>query len=351
MEDGLFSPHTAPDKEDLQGAYVFPGLIDIHFHGCRGADFADIDASGLRRIAAFLLESGTTSFSIASISMPEEDLKRSYCEARRFAELAPRDCAQLLGITMEGPFFSRAKRGAHDSAHLRPPDAGLVLRLDQYAGGLVKIVCVAPELEGAPEMIQALRSRYRIALAHTNADYDTAARAFDCGAVHLTHLFNAMPPIGHRSPGVIPAAAERENVMVELICDGVHVHPSAVRLAFRLFGAQRICLITDAISPCGMPDGEYTLGNQTVTLRDGRITLPDGTLAGSGSTMLSCVRSAVQFGIPLEDAVRCASWNPAVALGVQHIVGSIAPGKRADCIVCDEQLHIKRVYRAGERVL
>ena len=245
----------------LDGALVIPGLVDIHVHGCAGADFSDGDYAGLVRMARYLARRGVTSFAPASMTLPYDALDKAFHAAARLHREGLADGARLMGIQMEGPFLSREKRGSQNPAYLRLPDWDRFLRLYDAAEGLLRIVDVAPELPGAVEFTRRASEKCRVSVAHTAAGYDQAAAVFDAGATHLTHLFNAMSGIHHRHPGPIGAASERENVTAELICDGIHVHPSAVRMAFRLFPG-RICLISDALRCCGMADGSYSLGGQ-----------------------------------------------------------------------------------------
>jgi N-acetylglucosamine-6-phosphate deacetylase len=350
VEDGFFteinerSGAAPPEGYDV----VVPGLVDIHLHGNSGVDFSDGDYDGLVTIARYLALSGTTSFSATSLTLPEAALEKAYRNAARLKRKEPAGCASLRGITMEGPFFSEEKKGAHEARYLRQPDISMLERLQSAADGLIRISCVAPELPGAAEYVRgATKMGIVAAAAHTNAHYDEAAAGFDLGITHLTHLFNAMPPLLHREPGVIGTAAERPGVTAELIGDGIHVHPSAVRAAFKLFGAERICLISDAIPAAGLPEGGIsTLGGQQVTLRNGRATLADGTIAGSAATLLECVRRVIGMGIPAEDALRCATVNPARVLGA-HDIGLIAVGKRADFLILDADYKQKNVYISG----
>ena len=251
---------------------------------------------------------------------------------------------------MEGPFFSEKKKGAQNGAYLRLPDFDAFRKLFEDCGGLVRIVDVAPELEGACDFIRKASRLCTVSIAHTDADYDAAAAGIAAGVTHLTHLYNAMPAIHHRKPGVIAAAAEAEAVSAELISDGQHVHPASVRLAFRIFGAARMVLISDSLRCCGMPDGEYELGGQQVFLKDGIARLADGTIAGSATNLYDCMLRAISFGIPREDAVRAATYNPARQLGVLDEVGSIRDGKVADFVLCDAELDRKAVYRAGNEL-
>ena len=352
VENGRFAAIGEQDAgEDLGGAYVLPGLVDIHTHGNSGADFSDADGEGLRRMAQYLARHGVTSFCPTSMTLPEEALAAAFATARRFVQAPPPCAARLLGIHMEGPFFSAEKCGAQNPAHLRLPDAPMFARLQQAANGLIRIACVAPELPGALPFIREIAAEgIAVSVAHTEADYDAASAAFDAGASHVTHLYNAMPPLLHRAPGVIGAAAEREQVTAELIVDGIHVHPSAVRAAFRLFGPGRICLISDALSACGMPDGDYTLGGQAIRVRGARATLLDGTLAGSAATLFGCMKNAVRFGVPPEEAVRAASHTPARVIGAAGEVGVIREGLAADLLLCSMDWELRAVYAGGQLI-
>lgn len=329
---------------------LLPGLIDVHLHGNQGMDFSDGSVSQYEQMARYLAKNGTTGFSATTMTLPPSVIEKALRAAASFAQSTPQDAARLLGITMEGPFFSAAKKGAQNADYLLPPDAALLPRLQEAAGGLLRIVCVAPELPGAEEFIEAAKNAgYRVSVAHTAADYGTAAAAFDKGACHLTHTFNAMPALLHRAPGVIGAAAEREHVTAELIGDGLHVHPSAVRAAFKLFPG-RICLVSDAIPPAGAENGIYSLGEQPVTVKDGRATLADGTLAGSTATLFACLKNCIRFGIREEEAVLAATLTPAKALGAEKECGAIAPGLRADLLLCSPEYELEAVYLAGSPI-
>lgn len=352
VENGRFA-HVLEDvpgpAEDLDGALVIPGLVDIHVHGCAGADFSDGDYAGLVRMARYLARRGVTSFAPASMTLPYDALDKAFHAAARLRREGLADGARLMGIQMEGPFLSREKRGSQNPAYLRLPDWDRFLRLYDAAEGLLRIVDVAPELPGAVEFTRRASEKCRVSVAHTAAGYDQAAAVFDAGATHLTHLFNAMSGIHHRHPGPIGAASERENVTAELICDGIHVHPSAVRMAFRLFPG-RICLISDALRCCGMADGSYSLGGQEILLSGGVARLTGGAIAGSAADLYQCMRRAVSFGIPRERAVWAATALPARVIGRESETGAIADGRAADFVICGGELEPEAVYLGGKRL-
>lgn len=352
VENGRFA-HVLEDvpgpAEDLDGALVIPGLVDIHVHGCAGADFSDGDYAGLVRMARYLARRGVTSFAPASMTLPYDALDKAFHAAARLRREGLADGARLMGIQMEGPFLSREKRGSQNPAYLRLPDWDRFLRLYDAAEGLLRIVDVAPELPGAVEFTRRASEKCRVSVAHTAAGYDQAAAVFDAGATHLTHLFNAMSGIHHRHPGPIGAASERENVTAELICDGIHVHPSAVRMTFRLFPG-RICLISDALRCCGMADGSYSLGGQEILLSGGVARLTGGAIAGSAADLYQCMRRAVSFGIPREQAVWAATALPARVIGRESETGAIADGRAADFVICGGELEPEAVYLGGKRL-
>lgn len=334
---------------DLQGNLVIPGLIDVHFHGNYGVDFSEGDDEGLITIARYLAQNGITSFSPASLTLPPETLFKAYGTALQFYKEHPEGTAALRGITMEGPFFSMEKRGAQAPEYLLNPDAKLFSELQEAAEGLIRIACVAPELPGALEFIKEVSKNCTVSIAHTTASYEQTKKAIQAGATHLTHLYNAMPPLHHREPGVIGAAAEDRRVMAELICDGIHVHESMVRAAFQLFKGERIILVSDSLSACGMPEGEYQMGGATLQIKGGVAYLSDGkTIAGSITNLFQCMRNAISFGIPAEDAIRAATINPAQAIGAEMEVGSISKGKWADFLVCDSSYNLLAVYIKGK---
>ena len=352
VEDGKFCDVLLEkeDAVDLEGAYVIPGLIDVHNHGNSNADFSDGSYEGDVRMARYLASVGVTSFAPATMTLPYEVIAGALAAGLKLQKEPIEGCARLLGVQMEGPFFSEKKKGAQNGEYLRLPDFEAFKDLYDGSEGLISIVDLAPELEGSVEFVERARELCTVSIAHTDSDYDHAKAAIDAGVTHLTHLYNAMPPIHHRKPGVIGAASESEAVSAELICDGIHVHPSSVRMAFKLFGAERMVLISDALRCCGMPDGEYELGGQQVFLAENVARLVDGTIAGSATNLYDCMRNAVRFGIPKEDAVRAATWNPARQIHALDRVGSIANGKLADFVICGADLARKSVWLGGKKV-
>lgn len=367
QEEGFFSPgtvyicqdrivsekdyHAASGEEtvtDAANGYVIPGLTDIHFHGCMGSDCCDGTTEAFQTIAEYELSQGITSITPATMTMPEEVLSEICRAASGFS------CdggADFCGLYMEGPFISAEKKGAQNEAYIRPADTGMLHRLQDISGGKIRTVVVAPETEGALEFIQENSGSINISLAHTTADYDTAKTALSRGASQLTHMYNAMPPFSHRAPGPIGAAAENEHCMAELICDGIHVHPSVVRASLKLFGDDRIIFISDSMRAAGMENGEYDLGGQTVIVKGNLAVLKDGTIAGSVTNLMDCMRTAVKsMGIPLTSAVKCAAANPVKAIGLWEDYGSLTPGKYANIVILNESLALEHVIHKGKSV-
>ena len=331
---------------DATGCSVVPGFIDLHFHGCKGHDFCEGTAEALHTLAAWEASCGITAICPATMTFPEDVLGPVMDAAYAFEPAAGE--AALVGINMEGPFISPNKVGAQNPAYVIPCDQELFERLQQRAGGLVMIVDVAPEEPGALDFIERVSGQVRVSLAHTCADYETASRAYEAGARQATHLCNAMPPLLHRAPGVIAAAYDCPEATVELICDGVHVHPAIVRVVFGLFGDDRVIMISDTMEAAGLSDGEYELGGQAVIVQGNKATLHDGTIAGGVTNIALCLQKAVRdMGIPLESALKAVTINPARALGIDGARGSLTAGKVADVVILDADLNVRDVVVRG----
>ena len=338
---------------DGEGAYAIPGLIDLHFHGCVGADVCDGTPEELEQILR----------NAAAYKRAQDEHRAANAAAGQSVQRAEQKAdgmpegklefpeADLLGLNMEGPFISPVKKGAQDEKNIVPCNVEIAKRFLKASEGLVKFIGIAPEESSeAVAFIQEMKDSVDISLAHTNADYDTAMAAFAAGANHAVHLYNAMPAFTHRAPGVIGAVADSRHVMVELICDNVHIHPAVVRATFAMMGADRMVLISDSMRATGMPDGTYTLGGLDVSVNGNRATLVDGgALAGSVTNLMDCMRTVVKvMQIPLETAVACATANPARCLGVYDTYGSISEGKKADIVLLDEDLELKMVIKDGQ---
>ena len=318
-------PQTEDEVLDGKGMYAIPGLIDLHFHGCKGDDFCDGSRDAIARIAEYEASVGVTAIAPATMTLPVEELEQILRVAAEYKK-GPHSKkeADFVGINMEGPFISPAKKGAQDERNIIPCDVKVCERFLEVSEGLVKFMGIAPEeSENAVSFIEAVKDKVNVSLAHTNADYDTAMAAFNAGADHAVHLYNAMPAFTHRAPGVIGAVYDSKHVMAEIICDGVHIHPAAVRATFEMMGEDRMILISDSMRAAGMPDGSYTLGGLDVNVVGNRATLAsDGAIAGSVTNLMDCMKTAVKtMNIPLETAVACATINPAKSLGIDAEYG------------------------------
>ena len=341
IEEGRFAENEgAGDGIELdgEGCYAIPGLIDLHFHGCKGYDFCDGNLEAIQEIAKYEASVGVTAIAPATMTLPVEELERILATAAEYRRTL-HEGADLVGINMEGPFISEEKKGAQDARNIIHCDAEVCRRFPECN----------PE---AVDFIREMKGDVQSSLAHTNADYDSAMAAFQAGASHAVHLYNAMPPFTHRAPGVVGAVADNPQVDAEIICDGVHIHPAAVRATFQMLGADRMILISDSMRATGMPDGQYTLGGLDVAVAGNRATLvSDGALAGSVTNLMDCMRTAVkEMQVPLEIAVACATMNPAKSLGIYDQYGSITPGKKADLVLLDENLELKAVFKDGIRL-
>jgi len=359
MNDGVFRNASVEFDEKIQSIdvikaagsdaehYLIPGLIDIHTHGALGGDHSFGSSEGLRKMASFYAENGTTSFLATTLTAPIETLENAMQAVAKHER--SEDSARLIGVNLEGPFFSYEKRGAHPAELLRPPDIATFERLFKLSGESIKLACVSPELDGAMEFIREVSKVSHVSVAHSAADYDTATQAFDNGATHVTHLFNGMSPFLHREPGIVGAARDA-NAFVEVICDGYHLHPAVVRATFAMF-PRRACLISDSLGCTGLPDGNYESAGLPIIVKNGNAKLADGkSIAGSTITQLQGIRNAVSLGIPLSEAVAAASIHPVQAIGMDGQIGSLIPGAYADMLLLDKKLRLQKVYISGKEI-
>jgi N-acetylglucosamine-6-phosphate deacetylase len=321
-------------------AWVLPGFVDIHVHGGGGGAFTTGEVDQARTAAAFHARHGTTTMLASLVSAPADRLRKAVAGLRPLV-----DAGRLAGIHLEGPYLSKARRGAHDPAHLRDPDPTELDALLDLGG--VRMVTLAPERPGALDAIRRLRDRGVIAaVGHTDATYEQTLAAIEAGASVATHLGNAMRPVHHRDPGPIVALLDADGVVCEQVADGIHLHEGMLRHVVRVAGPDRVALVTDAVAAAGMPDGRYELGGRAVTVADGVARLTRGAaLAGSTGTMAGAVRHAVHSGIDIVDVARMAATTPARVLGLDAEVGAVAAGRRADLVLLDEDLNVLDVLR------
>lgn len=316
---------------DFGGAKIYPGLIDTHSHGTNGDDTME---GNLEAMADWELSHGVTTWYPTTMTMGETDIIAATSQNINFGH-----GANIPGFHMEGPFINKKFKGAQDEAFIIPPSMELFNKCKN-----IKKVTIAPEIEGSEEFVKECPAV--VSIGHTEADYDTCMRFFAAGAKSLTHTYNVMPGIHHRAPGPIGAGSDSEGVYAELICDGKHVHPSAVKMLIKIFGVDRITLVSDSMKATGLPDGQYTFGGQIMIVKDATARTEGGNLAGSTTSLFDCVRSAISFGISEEDAVKMASENPARLMGLNK--GKIEVGYDADFIIVDEDFNLIKAIARGE---
>lgn len=343
------APHLDGDEAvDCTGKLLLPGLIDLHSHGCIGYDFSTASAEEIGQMLRWYAAHGVTAVAATTITMGVDAYRRAVATIGCAADEATSG-SHLLGINLEGPFLGKQKKGAHDPQYLIPPQDALFEELDALSGNRILLIDIDPELPGAMEFIRRYSDKKVLSLAHTTCGYETANRAVDCGATHVTHLFNGMNDLGHREPGIVGMVLERD-VHAELICDGVHIHPAVLRMMFRLC-PEKLVLISDSMCACGLQDGSYELGGLPVTVRGRKATLADGTLAGSVTSVFDGMRNLVRFGIPIEQAVLSATLIPAKAIHMDDRFGCIEVGRMADFLLTSPDLELESVYLRGERTV
>ncbi len=341
-------PESGEDL-DLKGCIIAPGFVDIHIHGCAGFDTCDATPEAISAIAGQLASKGVTSFCPTTMTVAPQDIEKALLNIKNCMENPPQG-AKILGVNMEGPYISVKRKGGQRADFVKSCDFKEFKRYFELSGGIIKIVDIAPECDGADEFIEGAKKLCRVSIAHTEADYETAKAAFNKGITQVTHLYNAMPGFSHREPGTVGAVFEDERVMAELICDGFHIHPAALRLAFRILGENRAIIVSDSMRAAGLKDGTYELGGQAVNVKNGQARLADGTIAGSTTNIYEEVKNLVSYGIPLRQVIKAATVNPAKAIGEDGIIGSIEPEKSADFVVLDSELNLRLVISRGKIV-
>lgn len=340
---------SSEDGLDLTGLVVMPGLIDMHIHGCGGSDTGDATPEALETMSQTLVKNGVTSFCPASMTLSFEELTKIFANIDAMKDKV--GGAYIHGANMEGPYIAMSKKGAQNPLYVRNPDKEEFKKLYEGCNGAIRVVDIAPECDGGDEFIKEIQPICPVSIAHTDAGYDDAVHAIELGVRHITHLFNAQSGLHHRKPGVVGAAFDvgRANgVRAELICDGFHIHPATLRIAFREMGEDGTVIISDSMKAAGCPDGDYDLGGQPVYVRDGKALLADGTIAASTSNVYKELKNVISFGIPEKQAVKSATINPAKAIRVSDKTGSIEEGKLADILVVDKDYNIKLVIVKGE---
>jgi N-acetylglucosamine-6-phosphate deacetylase len=336
------------DEIDCSDKWALPGLIDIHTHGACGVDTMDATIDALNRISTFMAQNGVTSFLPTSMTMDIPSIEKAFSNVRTAYETRTNG-ANIVGINMEGPYINPDRAGAQDSANVRPANIDEFRRLNALSGHLVKLVTVAPEMpENLAFIREVVKDGVAVSCGHSSADYDTIMEAYQNGSNHMTHLYNAMTPLTHRDPNAVGAAFTSDSVYCELICDGVHIHKAAVLTAYHMKGADKMILISDSMMAAGLGDGEYNLGGLPVIVSGGVARIKEGNLAGSCAKLISCVKKAIEFGIPVPDAVKMASLTPAKSIGIAHQKGSIEIGKDADIIITDHNLCVESTIIGGK---
>ena len=335
-------------SQRISGILV-PGFIDVHLHGGDGADFMDAVDAPIARILSFHARHGTTALAATTLSASASDLRNAIEAISRVSANRPQG-AEIVAVHLEGPFINAQRAGAQNRASIRAADIHELATFIAHAPRLRWIVTLAPEVAGARDLIAHFRERVRFSIGHTAADYATTVAALEWGAAHFTHLFNGMTPLHHRDPGVVGAALASLDATAELIADGVHVHPAALRIAAQCM-PKRIALITDAMRACGLADGTYKLYENDVTVAAGVARLADGTLAGSALTLARAVRNMTELAcLPLESVIQMATEVPARIAGVADRKGRLSPGYDADLVVLSEQLDVERVWVRGHEM-
>lgn len=332
---------------DMSGMLALPGFVDIHIHGAAGGDCSDASTESLEKISVYLAKHGVTSFCATSMTLGHDTLMDIAKTVRAYA--GREAGAKIAGINLEGPFIAMGKKGAQNPAYIRPGTVEEFNDIDSASGNMVRLITIAPEAFGSDDFISAVSKKCAVSIGHSAANAKEAQHAFDLGASHATHLYNAMTPMTHREAGIAGTALDNDKVFCELICDGGHVCPAVLRNTFKILGENRACVISDSMRAAGLGTGEFELGGQKVYVRDGGryAVLEDGTIAASISNVFDEFKNLLSYGIDLKTALKSCTINPARAIGADKKIGSIAPGKAADLVFTDGEFNIKEVYING----
>ena len=349
-EDNILKD-TVDEIVDGKGLYLSPGFIDIHNHGNSGYDFMDATPEALDSIGKYHLNNGVTSYLGTVLTQSYENISKAIGNIANYEN--KNDSSEILGIHLEGPFFAQSKKGAQPERYIKNPDMIFIKELLEISGDRLKMVSLAPEIDGAHEMIKFLRKKgIIVAMAHSNATYEDAITGINQGATVATHLYNGMRGFSHREPGIVGASLTDDRVYCEIIYDRIHLHDAAVNLALKAKGSDKIVLVSDAMRAAGLSDGEFELGGQKVMVKEGVSRLKDGSLAGSTLNLHKSVQNMVNYlNVPLHEAVKMASLSPAKALGIEERKGSIEVGKDADMILFDHNLEITNVIKSGNIIV
>ncbi|MBQ2847403.1 MAG: N-acetylglucosamine-6-phosphate deacetylase [Clostridia bacterium] len=349
IENEIIKSLASTDKDglDFSGCVVIPGFIDIHIHGCNLADATDGKSDSTAKMSKWLAQNGITSFCPTTMTLPADTLRK--CFGYIAKTMGKEEGAYIHGINMEGPFIAPEKKGAQDGTHIIDPDFELFSELNNICP--VKLVDIAPERNGAEEFTREASKLCTVSAAHTTADYAKGKKSFEWGISHATHLYNAMSGMGSREPGMVGAVLDSEDIFAELICDGIHISPATLRITFKALGEDRTVVISDATMSAGLEPGEYMLGGQKIFKTDAA-RLADGTLAGSSTNLFEEFKNLLKYGIPLKQAIKSVTINPARAIGVDDKTGSIAEGKNADLLILSEDFsEIKSVFIKGKKTV
>lgn len=347
--NGYFTEITGTETRDAKTDIIIPGMVDIHTHGCGGVDPMECDEKEFEKMAMCYAQNGTTTFLATTLTDNFNKIKNM---VKKVSKVMEKNLfgARVSGVHMEGPHFAGDEYiGANNARYVRKLNIPEMKELINLYPNVIKIEDVDPTLEGAEEYIRTFKQFYNISLGHTSADFECAKKAFLFGAKNITHSFNGMKPLHHRHPNMI-GAAFNSNVFMEIICDGFHIHPEIIKIAYKLAGAERLSFISDSLCSMGAEEGEYVIGGLKTIVKNNEARLEDGTICGGMTPLYRQVLNAVSYGIPFNMAVKCATLTPARAAGIDDVCGSIEEGKLADFLVLNKDYELKSVYVGGREI-